>query len=542
VTDREKYQRGAASIQRDLSRYNYVSFVEQAIVYLSSDLGTENYRKQPWIIALGLKWSCVHGRHGTRLLEQKTFIAFCNRIYRLQAHAAAVPQGGRAGRAEFDINKNSSLLVLRPLLLNQYWYQKPSDDGLLYLARCHKLMCTKPVAQSYVAQEFQSKVGLSLDAFFRMALRLSTTLYLMSSETYVNISLADIIYKFHPTIPLEEIEAFIKFIAVDIRELPDFFDDYAANNFPTTEYFETTPLSYKPFIYYKTKLTALSPKVAINGLTELITDFFVKNDAKKFIKSFSRDFEQYTDLLFASSDFSYLDENAVDAIYKDNGIDGKKVDFVLQDETPVFIDAKAIQPNKVSLLSSANRNLYRDKLKSSFLKGFWQVQECRALFNRVNHLDSQQNFGLVVTHKDFYFVSARKYSELIDRGLEAAVIEKYGYLPIPLDRVYFITIKDLEDLLALQSTGMDLAETLESIHSDEKMPEGRRMNFNHHLSDRYDRKERRHDAVASHFDVLAKDVATWKRASKLRWDGSHGSIVELIHVTQTMDRRLDMSI
>ena len=232
------------------------------------------------------------------------------------------------------------------------------------------LMCKKPKAQNYLAQSFESTSGIALENFFMMAYVLSKKLFNLESSAFVDINISDVVFMFLPNVPANEAFAFVNLISSKVSELPTFFRKYEDNNYRTQEYFETTPFAYKPFIFVDGRLTSLSPKIAINGITELITDFFIKQDAKRFVQNYSREYETYIDEIFRSSNIDYLAEIELKKLYEENEIEGKCVDFLLGKNATIFIDAKAIQPNNVSLLVSANRNLYRDKLKSSFIKEY----------------------------------------------------------------------------------------------------------------------------------------------------------------------------
>jgi hypothetical protein len=516
MTEREQYIARVKRLHSFIKPYDYASFVKNAIEYLSTNIGQDDYRKQRWTVALACKWVCLHST-GTRQVSKERFIDICNKVYDLQPYAA-----------ELEKRKEQGLLSLRPLFLNQYWYQTKNISALLYLSRCHMLMCKKPKAQNYLAQSFESTSGIALENFFMMAYVLSKKLFNLESSAFVDINISDVVFMFLPNVPANEAFAFVNLISSKVSELPKFFRKYEDNNYRTQEYFETTPFAYKPFIFVDGRLTSLSPKIAINGITELITDFFIKQDAKRFVQNYSREYETYIDEIFRSSNIDYLAEQELKKLYEENEIEGKCVDFLLGKNATIFIDAKAIQPNNVSLLASANRNLYRDKLKSSFIKGVWQIQETCVNLEGISSKNTN-TFGLVVTHKDFYFTSAKRYEEQIDPGLSEKIYEKYDRLAVPLERIFFVTIRDLEILLTAFEDEAELMSFLTSVEEQESTQVGRTINFSHHIEEGIpNSKWMCHESLKEFFNLEAKLENVWLHRSKRIWANKVDTLYRVI--------------
>lgn len=508
---RRQYIKKVTQIQRDLSRYSYVSFIEQAISYLSQDFGPEkNLTKMPWIVVLAIKWSALHGHSGKKKVQKSDFLSFVNRIYKLQHLASELGKEG--------VNWK---LSLRRFFLNQRWYQTNDKDGLLFLTRCHLIMCDRPFDQNYYEKAFVKENKLSLDAFFKMSLDLSKTLYLLPTTALVKLDIGQLIAKFSPSYSLDDIAAFIKFISVDIESLPEHFISYDYDNSPAIEYFEVTPLKHKPFIKSNNNLIGINPKITMNGLTELITDFFIKNNASKFTKSFGKDFESYVKRQISSTNLKSIDENDISEIYTKHKISGEVVDFLTIGSDSIFIEAKGIQPNKENILTSDDKNLLKDKLSKSFLKGFGQAQECRFLLNKISYQCTSSNFALIVTHKDFFILNAADYVEQIEPDLEKKVIDEFGYLPIPLEHCFFITIHDLEVLLLLvEQSKYSLAQILEIIVEREKSNETSRMSFSDHITDIDKSRKYASTLLTNHFDSLAEESAKREAISKRFWSGN----------------------
>jgi hypothetical protein len=505
MTESEQYIAGVKRLHSFIKPYDYASFVKNAIEYLSTNIGQDDYRKQRWTVALACKWACLHST-GTRQVSKERFIDICNKVYDLQPYAAELKKG-----------KEQGLLSLRPLFLNQYWYQTKNISALLYLSRCHMLMCKKPKAQNYLAQSFESISGIALENFFMMAYVLAKKVFKLETSAFVDIDISDIVFMLLPNVPANEVFAFVNLISLKISELPAYFKEYEDDNYRTQEYFETTPLAYRPFIYINGRLTSLSPKIAINGITELITDFLIKQDATKFIKNYSREYEAYIDELFCSSNIGYLTEMELKKLYEENEIQGKCVDFLLGKKATILTDAKAIQPNNVSLLASANRNLYRNKLKSSFIKGVWQIQETCVNLENISRKNTN-TFGLVVTHKDFYFTSAKRYEEQVDPNLSEKITEKYGRLVVPLERIFFVTIRDLEILLTAFEDEAELMSFLTSVEEQESTQIGRTINFSHHIEEGIpNSKWMCHKSLKEFFDCEAELESLWLHRSKRVW-------------------------
>jgi len=122
-------------------------------------------------------------------------------------------------------------------------------------------------------------------------------------------------------------------------------------------------------------------------------------------------------------------------------------------------------------------------------------------------------FGLVVTHKDFYFTSAKRYEEQIDPGLSEKIYEKYDRLAVPLERIFFVTIRDLEILLTAFEDEAELMSFLTSVEEQESTQIGRTINFSHHIEESIpNSKWMCHESLKEFFNLEAKLENVWLRA------------------------------
>jgi len=507
---RKQYKNKISCIHKDIAAYSYTSFLEQAVSYLSQDLGPEkNLMKMPWIVVLAIKWSALHGEKGTKPVSKDIFIRFVNRIYKLQ-HLAS------------ELGKESVnwKLSIRRFFLNQRWYQTNDKDGLIFLTRCHYIMCSKPFDQNYYEKSFYKANGFTLNSFIQMSLYMAKSLFLIPQTGLVKIDIGELLTKFTPHFTEQELASFISFISVRSDQLPDFFREFEYHSSPAIEYFEVTPLKHKPFIFSNNKLIAVNSKIAINGITELLTNFFIKNDAVKFTKCFGRDFESYIANQIGQSKLVVITEKEIEELYVNNGLRGEVVDFVTQSKSPVFIEAKGIQPNKENILTSDDRLLLKDRLSKSFMKGFGQAQECRFFFDKMKIQVSEASFALVVTHKDFFVLDAKDYAEQIDPELKDKVTSEYGYLPLPLEHCFFVTIHDLEVLLLLvNESSYTLEKILKIIVEREKNNDTSRMSFTDHIRDIDPNRKYASTTLTKHFDLLAEESAKWELLAKKFWSG-----------------------
>lgn len=113
------------------------------------------------------------------------------------------------------------------------------------------------------------------------------------------------------------------------------------------EYFSEPLLLEKPILILPEGISTAHPYVASIGLSEFVLRTLKTADSRGFRDKFTKEFEEYLAYVFDAYGFETTREEQLKAVYRDNKIQGKVVDFLHQrNGTSIFIDAKGVEPNQ----------------------------------------------------------------------------------------------------------------------------------------------------------------------------------------------------
>ena len=163
------------------------------------------------------------------------------------------------------------------------------------------------------------------------------------------------------------------------------------------------------------------------------------------------------------------------------GKKAKIVDFIINEDAKIYLDSKAIEPNAL-VSTSHDPDVLKRSLEASYIKAIFQGQECCHALTQGNMFDPSENFLLIVVHQDHYISSGVRIEELIYPDLSKEIIEKFDHMPIPIKNIYYLTIDDLEILVAIESQKKySISEILREAAIRDEKPETSCMLFSMHI-------------------------------------------------------------
>lgn len=432
-----RYIEKAGQIKLRLRRYTDQSFINALYEYFNASLDNYSFlEKRPWCCFLALKWKLLEPRETyERDISKKEFIGIINLVFDLQSEAGI-----------FEPDKSLDL-SMRKFISNQIYFQESKFSSVYSLLRQHYIFCQGD--NEYYEREFFKATGLPLDSYYKISLTIISRWCSNSGTESFRIPLSDFIVKLHPQFPIEDISKYLKLTGIKTSNIKRLFEDFDRPGSPTWEYFEDTPLKESPFIINFDYIYVFSKRLTVLSLTDLVPDLLKRKTNGAFKQEFGPDLERYVEKLILEFTSNYLNERAIEQKLHESSMpkDGLIADFyIFEHQGAVFIDSKAIEPNSFVKTVDSPEQLEK-RLRDSFIKGVLQLQDTARRLEECGAYKRQpMDCGLVVVHKDFLISTATKVKSNIDPGLEEKIVNKSGKVYIKLDRIYFVTIEDLEKM------------------------------------------------------------------------------------------------
>lgn len=426
------------AIKKKLARFKDHDFLQNFYGHFHSfrDEKTGVISNFPWCCFLALKWKFSSPENrSAESMPYNEFVRIINRIYDLQSEAS-------------NLNAESNLILgVRRMMINQLLYQQPNKFNYASLIRQYIWYCG---GESYFKENFHKITGLELNNYYRMA-----SYFVIMSSINERIDSEVFPYKLFilhwvPLIGIEQVKKFLDLISLKPENIREFIDGHKYNQSLIIEYYEDTPMLRKPAILAEEGLVVLSKKILKAGLINLVPEILKGNFKEEYKVAFGKALEQYAAHVFNYYGYFFTNESAIKELYRKYDLKGKSVDFLIcESDGYTLIDCKAIEPAPYIKTTSDPERL-RQRLKSSFIKGILQGEH--TAFNLLKSGTIKQSGKLsiiVVVHRDHYISNGSDVESLIYESLSSELTEKYGGLPVPLSRVYYITIDGLEHLLGI---------------------------------------------------------------------------------------------
>lgn len=505
----EQYRQEIRLICHELERYDHFSVIGTAVTYLAADNSSRKaaVMRMPWIILLLLKLALL-GKSGDKSMSREEFYKFSSRLYSIQ-HIASGLDGKKIE------------LHLRPLCVQQLWYQRGDEAALLSIFRQSLLLAG---GNPWYADEFYKASGVRLRNFYLITMHIMLSIK-DHKLTVLDVNLFQLIHNICPKISLDELFRYLALVGVRACDLPEFFGSHRLDDIYPSEYYQDTPLKDRPILINGEQLLVFDSILFFAGMAEFVPRFLKK--ASGYKERFGSDFESYIGELMKFSKLPYWSEESIKLFYKRNGIQGKVVDFLVRDDKrAVLIESKAIEPSPI-VKTATDSKLLKRLLEKSFIKAIWQGVHSAAELAKTPEFKGRKFSLLIVTHEDFGIFGGRWVADYIDVGLEQELMQAYPEMALSLDNIFYCTINDLEDLARGHAAGVvDFFDLIDSASTARKSGVERRMIFQQIISERLKGTAVRHESLMKEMDRYLADMRRVVNLNIEFWSGKAMSLIE----------------
>ncbi|MGP9826882.1 hypothetical protein ACT048_20630 [Ectopseudomonas khazarica] len=457
------YQREVKLICHELERYSHASVVEALVGALAMPKteGQEALMRMPWTQYLLLKFSLI-GVDGSEKISKERFSDLVNRLYDLQ-HLAV------------DFGVGSLEIAIRPMLLQQTWYQRAEVKLLRQIFRQSALFLSG--GSGWYAKEFYRISGVSLKNFFIITFAIHFQLK-VHGVTAMHVNLVSLLCYLCPGMAVQEIINYFKLIGVRLEDLPDYFKSHVLADVPASEYFQDTPLREKPVLIEGGRLLVVDDTLFLTGISELVPVLLKKKLGTLYKDKFGGDFQSYVGRLLAGLPGELFNDEAVMSLYRENRWEGMSADFILVGEREILVfECKGLEPGPI-VRSTANSGVLKSHLQQDLRKGVFQVARTANLLATLPQYASYKFYGAVVTHFGFGMFDAGWVAENVDPGMFADLHSNYPDSVIGLDEILILTVDDVEEVCrGAYFNKFNIFEVFEQAVAGQLDPKSRRFFF-----------------------------------------------------------------
>ncbi len=480
----------------------------------------------PWICLFLLKMAMQECGAGYRDMVKDDFDKLANRIFRIQHLASPIGEG--------DID-----LMVRPMVLQQAWYQWSSFHDVKAITR---QMIWYTDTETPFSIKFSDLYGFPLKEFYLISLYLNVCVA-DQAKGVVGVNLYELIFCLSPTISLRNIAKYFLLVTVRSQDLPGFFQAHKieADLHQQSEFVQITPLRKKPILLDGDNLLIYNSKLFSRSVGTLVPDLLKSDKNWRYKDFFGPTMERYLASLLQASPMKFYTEKQLDQFCRDNSvIKGKMADFLVAGKVNVIIECKAIEPGDI-VSSTFKPELLKINLPKSFMIGIEQCQESIYRLSMTKEYAGTKFACIIVTHEDFWFASAEDIVKNIDQALEDKVRLKYGFVPIPFDRILFVTIDALENILqAASESEIDFDRFIVDCAQALKTPQGKRFTMSHVVQDKLVGKVSGTPMINKKADEWVSFFMTELDANKAAWQGLSSELIrQRMLVIDALHRKFD---
>jgi len=506
------------AIKKKLARFKDDDFLKNFYRHFQSlrDKKSGIIANFPWCCFLALKWKFLSMENkDSSHMSYDEFIKIINRIYDLQSEAS-----------NFRLESNI-ILGVRRMMINQFLYQQTDKFNYASLIRQYIWYCD---GDTYFRKSFYEVTGLELSNYYRMA---SYFVIIASINDGVDSEIFPyklFILYWVPLIGIEQVKKFLALISLRPDEIRGFIDEYKYNQNVIIEYYEDTPMLRKPALLAKEGVVVLSKKILKAGLVNLVPEILKSNFKEDYKIAFGKALEVYAAYVFSHYQYNFIDESGIKGIYKKHKLNGKSVDFVIQESDGyTFIDCKAIEPAPYIKTTSDPERL-RQRLRSSFIKGIFQGEHTAFNLLEAGVFESWKKLSIiVVVHRDHYLSNGSDVESLIYETLSSELSEEYGWVPIPLNRIYYITIDGLEHLLGVcKKKNVSLNDFIDYCSECDSSFKSKRASIDMHMDDFLPEGVEDINKIKSVGDMLFQDITDVIGEGSKIWQGKVEAYISML--------------
>jgi hypothetical protein len=397
---------------------------------------------QPWNVLLALKWTFQEMDNESHLrpaADQNDIHAVLNILHEMD------------DKVRMPTDYDHWMLFMRHLAFQQFDLQQGVDGSAI--ARQHLLFATLPSSHSFQTK-FTSLTGLKIADF---TLLLAGLLALILSEPpRIAVAFSDL----EALRSQVQANALPRFFRAVSRTIPELHDWLMSTNFQNIsvgdEKLLPTPLLACPLIADIGRVLIYYPPLLFRALEDFVYCTLRQENPSEFVSAFGPIFERHVSRCLTEAGVPFKTESEINAVLPDHG---KCVDFlVVEDECSILIDAKAVEVSTMGRVSHEVDKVVQS-MKAYAVKAIAQgITTHRRLASGTTgssiRWGKTEAFLVVVTYHDLYLGSNRHFAEIYgDKLLPRTERSDTANLPFPLENVFFVSIKEFEDLMALIRDG-----------------------------------------------------------------------------------------
>lgn len=466
------YYGGYTPIRNLLRKFDPLSVLLHAIRFLvkPTEHPVGQVRKQAWAVLMLVKWAFID--------EQATYPGrrppITESAFRRALQQACALVDRTAKLSEYD----HVSLFLRTIAFQQFLYQrKPNSRGI---ARQEVLFAEVP-DNHWFRTRFLEETGVSVGDFIRLSFALWSAFIdrrIATSEVWMST--------LHSKFPKEVIAKFFSAVSVDAGQLHARLRADDKTGRKSAEYFEQTPFLSHPLVKVGQAYCCTHFEILVRSLEHFVYDTLKKADVNRFNAGFGPRFERYVGRVLSYAGSTMMNEDELGKALSGKG--GVVDFFVLDGETNFLLDAKGVEMaarGKVAHL----REVVLGATKTSLVSAVRQAHEVQARLAAMGDSHPtlrlrERTFLLVVTYKELYIGNGVTLSDAVSREALDEILSKYAAeIRIPLERMYFLTVEELEFLIEGVKDGkFTLTQALEHAVRDDAEPLQRKFVFSLHLA------------------------------------------------------------
>lgn len=465
------YYRGYTPIRNLLRKFAPLSVLERCLAYLTQPTATqlEQIQKQPWTVLLLLKWTFIDEQAGFGKrppIPASTFQRALQMTHELQ------------DRTPMPSQYDHVSLFLRTIAFQQFLYQRQANYR--GIAREEILFADVPENHWFKTQ-FYKETGVSVSDFIRLSFALWGAFLerrVAIKETWMS--------SLHTKFPSEVVAKFFRAVSTNVDDLHAQLKAEDRTGRKPAEYFEQTPFMSYPLVKVGDTYCCTYFEILVRSLEHFVYDTLKKSDVNRFNAGFGPRFERYVGQVLESADRTTVNESELSKLLPGKG---GLVDYiVVDDDTNILLDAKGVEMaarGKVAHL----REVVLGATQTSLIKAVRQAHEVQSRLAVLQNSHPtlrlrDRSFLVVVTYKELYIGNGVTLADAVGReALDDIIAEYASEVRIPLERMYFLTIEELESLVeGVKDKKFTFAGALEYAVRADADPSSRKFAFSLHLA------------------------------------------------------------
>ena len=420
---------------------------------------------QPWDLLLLAKWtvqeadSVSHRRPPASLNDLHQLL---NLIFDLQGHVRMPNEYGH-------IN-----LFMRHLAFRQFWLQY-SFDGVA-IARQELLFCSLPVEHQF-QRDFRRMTGLSCADFSELGWGLAAMFIgdqkrrVFHRENFLTLN-ADFCAR--------ALDPFLRTISRSLNELTELLSTQGEKKRSIMDQILLpTPMVYFPIWKRGDDYIPFSPTLLYRAVEQFIYRTLKKNNPSEFSARFGNIFQRYVNDCLRDAHLTPLDESSLTEMLGT----GKCVDYLVRDRVcSVLIEAKGVEVSGLGRVAHEAEFVVQS-IKASAVKAIRQGMDTARRLKANGQHNSSQTYLLVVTYDALHLGSNTDFTAMFGmKFIESLKMDFGDPLPIPIENVFFITIAELENLLAMiRENNTSWSQVMQRAQQNDSKPESHKFLFQQHL-------------------------------------------------------------